>query len=346
MPETLGDVGEFGLIDRIAALLETEGQCADGVTLGIGDDAASFRPKPGYDLLVTCDCAVEGRHWLPQYITAMDLGRRCMTLNISDIGAMGGHPRYALVSLGLRDDTPVQDVEAMYRGFLAELTPFGASIIGGNLTNSEGGIFIDITLIGEVESGRAVRRSTARAGDAILVTGYPGQAAAGLKLLLHVRDPEDLKGHPLVKAYNRPSHRAWEGEAVARTGCATAMIDTSDGFVGDLGHICTESGLGAELIQGHLPLSEDLRRAAEALGLDPHEMVLRDSDDYELIMTCSPAHVDQICSTVARTYDGPVSRVGRMTDSAGEIRLVRPDGSQRRLTASGWNHFGRSGGGI
>ena len=104
MPETLGDVGEFGLIDRIAALLESEGNFADGVTLGIGDDAASFRPKQGYDLLVTCDCAVEGRHFLPQYITAMDLGRRCMTLNISDIGAMGGHPRYALVSLGLRDE--------------------------------------------------------------------------------------------------------------------------------------------------------------------------------------------------------------------------------------------------
>ena len=117
---------------------------------------------------------VEGRHFLSRHITPMDLGRRSMMLNISDIGAMGGHPLYALISLGLKNETLVTDIEDMYRGFLAELNPFGASIIGGNLTKSGDGIFIDITLIGEVEEGRAVRRSGARPGDVILVTGYPG----------------------------------------------------------------------------------------------------------------------------------------------------------------------------
>jgi hypothetical protein len=139
------------------------------------------------------------------------------------------------------------------------LNPFGASIIGGNLTKSGDGIFIDITLIGEVEEGRAVRRSGATPGDVILVTGYPGQSAAGLQLLLQSLASED---HPLVKAYNNPSHRAREGRAVALTACATAMIDTSDGFLGDLGHICEESRVGAILKQDKFPVSDELREAA------------------------------------------------------------------------------------
>ena len=132
--------------------------------MGIGDDTASFLPRPGYELLVTCDSLVEGRHYLPGHISPLDLGRRAMTVNISDIGAMGGRPLYALISLGLKADSLIRDVEEIYRGFLLELNPFGASIIGGNLTQSGNGIFIDITLIGEVEQGKGLRRSGARAG--------------------------------------------------------------------------------------------------------------------------------------------------------------------------------------
>ena len=169
LSETLKDIGEFGLIRRIDELLKREGVQAPGVTLGIGDDTASFKARHGCEVLVTCDCVVEGRHFLPGHIRPIDLGRRSMMLNISDIGAMGGYPLYALISLGLRSETPVRDIEEMYRGFLSELNPFKASIIGGNLTESGDGLFIDITLIGEVEEGRAVRRSGAKPGDVILV---------------------------------------------------------------------------------------------------------------------------------------------------------------------------------
>ena len=151
MSERIMDIGEFVLIRRVSDLLNREGRQSEQVTLGIGDDTASFLPRPGYELLVTCDCLVEGRHYLTGRIDPLDLGRRAMTLNISDIGAMGGKPLYALISLGLKGDMLVQDIEEMYRGFLLELNPFGASIIGGNLTRSGNGMFIDITLIGEVE---------------------------------------------------------------------------------------------------------------------------------------------------------------------------------------------------
>ena len=336
MPETLKDIGEFGLIARIDDLLKREGVQSPGVSLGIGDDTASFKAKPGYEVLVTCDCVVEGRHFLSRHISAMDLGRRSMMLNISDIGAMGGHPLYALISLGLKNETLVKDIEDLYRGFLLELNPFGASIIGGNLTKSGDGIFIDITLIGEVEEGRAVRRSGARPGEVILVTGYPGQSAAGLQLLLQSLASED---HPLVRAYNKPSHRAREGRAVALTGCATAMIDTSDGFLGDLGHICEESGVGALLNQEKFPISDELRQAAKTLEKDPSNFFLGDSDDYQLIITCGANDVERIRSSIALTYEGPVTQVGEVTAPETGLRLLLTDGSEQRLSAKGWDHF-------
>jgi thiamine-monophosphate kinase len=336
MAESLKDIGEFGLIRRIGELLKREGVQAPGVSLGIGDDTASFKTRPGYEVLVTCDCVVEGRHFLRRHISAMDLGRRSMMLNISDIGAMGGLPLYALISLGLKNETLVKDIEDMYRGFLSELNPFNASIIGGNLTKSGDGIFIDITLIGEVEEGRAVRRSGAAPGDVILVTGYPGQSTAGLQLLLHSLAPED---HPLVRAYTTPSHRAREGRAVALTGCATAMIDTSDGFLGDLGHICEESQVGALLREEKFPVSEELREAARILRKEPRDFFLGDSDDYQLIITCGAKDVERIRSSIALTYDGPVTEVGEVAAPEKGLRLLLADGSEQSLSAKGWDHF-------
>ncbi|NIM58010.1 MAG: thiamine-phosphate kinase [Candidatus Aminicenantes bacterium] len=341
MSETLADIGEFGLIDRIHKLLQKESALALGVTLGIGDDSASFQPRPGYEILVTCDCLVAGQHFLPDFITPLDLGRRAMVVNISDIGAMGGRPLYALVSLGLKTDTSVADVEAIYRGFIMELNPFEASIVGGNITKTDDALFIDITLIGEVEQGKLMLRSNAKVDDAILVTGYPGQAATGLQLLSHSKSTEGLREHRLVCAHTTPSHRAREGQAIAHSGFATAMIDTSDGFLGDLGHICQSSGVGAVLIQEKLPVNEDLRNAAAELKLDPYKLVLQESDDYELIITCPPDNVTQIRSAIAAVSDVPVTEVGRITDSVGDIQLTLPNGTHRHVIPSGWNHFSK-----
>ena len=344
MIERVSDIGEFGLIRRIDELVNREGIRSERVTLGIGDDTAAFLPRPGYELLVTCDSIVEGRHYLPEYIRPLDLGRRAMVVNISDIGAMGGKPLYALISLGLKAETSVQDVEEIYRGFLLELNPFGASIIGGNITKSGNGMFIDITLIGEVEQGKTVRRCGARPGDVILVTGYPGQSAAGLQLLLQEPDNSKIRDHPLVKIYNTPSHRAQQGETIAQTGCASALIDTSDGFLGDLGHICEESGVGAELFKEKFPISEQLREAALRLRGDPYDFFLGDSDDYELIITCRPQDVPRIRSTVSQCCPVLITEVGRITGKASEIFLILPEGTKVPVKPSGWDHFRKSGG--
>jgi thiamine-monophosphate kinase len=229
-------------------------------------------------------------------------------------------------------------VEDLYRGFLSELNPFRASIIGGNMTKAEHALFIDITLIGQVEQGKMVRRSTAKVGDAILTTGYPGESAAGFHLL-NAHPTRDLSGHRLVKAYNDPSHRAREGKAIAQLGHATAMIDTSDGFLGDLGHICQESGVGAIIILEKFPVREELLQVAAELGRDPYELLLQESDDYELIITCPPESISTICSSVASFSNVPVNEVGRIVEASKGIKLIQLDGNQRAVFPVGWDHF-------
>ena len=341
MEKSVGELGEFGIIKLIHSLIEQQNVLlSKNVTLGIGDDAAAFRPKAGLETLVTCDSVVEGRHYLARFISPFEVGRRAMALNISDIGAMGGKPTYALVSLGLRPDTPVADIVAIYRGFFEELSPLDACIIGGNVTRTDGPLFVDITLMGEVETDKMMRRSGARPGDSVLVTGYPGQASAGLQLLL--KEPSISKRgkeNPLIKAYILPSHRALEGQAVAGTGLATAMIDTSDGLLGDLGHICEQSRTGVLLDLNKLPISPHLKEAALRLGLDPIQLALGQSDDYELIITCPQTAVEQIRWAISQVSNVIVTQIGQITEHAHGFRLLWPDGALEEVRPAGWDHF-------
>ena len=343
MGKTISDIGEFGLIDRINKLIDSQGITNKSVKMGIGDDCASFIPRNGFEILITCDSMVEGRHYIRKFITPRDLGRRAMVMNISDIGAMGGKPLYALISLGLKKNTPVKGIEDIYKGFIDELNPFKASIIGGNITGSEN-IFIDITLIGEVEKEGMVTRSTAREGDVILVTGFPGHAAAGLRILSDKSKREDLLKHPLVKAYNNPSHRAVEGRAVAKSGCVSSMIDISDGLLGDLAHICESSGVGAEIYPDRLPVSDDLRKFCDEAGFDRYELIMGDSDDYELIITCPPDKADNIANAIAYYSNVKVTGIGRITPASNALKIVSSDGKERKITPKGWDHFKERGG--
>lgn len=339
MTETVSDIGEFGLIKRIQTLIEKQGVRSSRVVLGLGDDTASVLTCPGSELLVTCDCLVENRHYLPGRIHPFDLGRRAVSVNISDIGAMGGVPSFALISLGLKPELPVSFIEDIYKGFLEELNPFKIPIIGGNITKVQDNTFIDITILGEVETGKAVRRSTAQPGDLILVTGFPGRAAAGLHILTQTSFSDELMQHPLVKAYNAPGHRAREARAVALKQQATAMIDISDGFLGDLFHICEESHVGAVLCREKIPISRDLRDFCAKYNKDPYDMFFQDSDDYELILTCRPGHLNSIREVVSEISDVPVAEIGTISDNKDEVSVIEPDGSIIEIKPKGWDHF-------
>lgn len=343
MDEKIGEIGEFGLIDRLRQMLAREGCQPPGVSLGIGDDAALLQAPQGGQWAVTCDVLAEGRHYLPEYLSAFQLGRRAMAVNLSDIAAMGGQPRYALVALGLRGDTAVSEVEAWYRGFAAALNPWDAAIVGGNMTRVEGSQFISITLMGEVAAGEALRRSGARPGQAILVTGHPGQAAAGLRLLRQRGRNRGVEEHPLVQAYTSPVPRVAEARALAGRGLVSAAIDTSDGFLADLGHLCAASGVGARLWTGQLPLSPALCAAAAEWGEDPVQWFLGPSDDYELLLTCDFEHLEIVKGCLRGVSQVSVRRVGVLTDQPGGLELQDETGSLSRLRARGWDHFANGG---
>lgn len=336
MDKSIAEIGEFGLIERLHQVLDREGCQPPGLSLGIGDDAALLQVGSGSQWAVTCDVLVEGRHYQPEYLSAFQVGGRAMAVNLSDIAAMGGQPRYALVALGLRGDTQVGEVEDWYRGFAAALNPWDAGIIGGNMTRVGGAQFISITLMGEVAGGQELRRSGARPGQAILVTGYPGQAAAGLRFLQQGGYSQD---HPLVLAYTSPVPRVAEGRALAGLGLASAAIDTSDGFLGDLGHLCAASGVGARLWAGRLPLSPALRAATAAWGEDPVQWFLGPSDDYELIATCAQEQVEAVKRCLGEVSQVPVHQVGVLTPRPGRLEMENEDGSLNLLQPRGWDHF-------
>ncbi len=338
MVQRISGISEFKLIRIIEKLINPLNKKSRGLILGPGDDSAVFTPGPGSEILVTCDSMIEDRHYIKGSISPFDMGRRAMVMNISDIGAMGGTPLHAFVSLGLNPSTPVADVEEIYRGFISQLEPFGASIAGGNITRIDGPSFVDITLIGEVEKKHIIVRSNAGPGDAVMVTGFPGQAAAGCRILID-RNPESKpECKALVDSYLRPEHRAKEGKALAESGLITSMIDISDGFTGDLGHICEKSGAGADIYQAMLPRSDSLELAARYYNIDVFELILGASDDYELIFTCPPENSLKAV-TLLSEFDCPVSKVGVIASPGDEMTIVMEDGSRKKLHPSGWDHF-------
>jgi thiamine-monophosphate kinase len=330
----IGEIGEFGLIERIAAL---SGPTPDGVSVGIGDDTAVLDTGAPKLLLATIDIQVEGRHFLRARTDPCRLGRRTAAINLSDIGAMGGEPRWALVSLVLPPDVKVSWVEELYRGLTAELGRFGASVIGGNLSGGEQ-IVIDLALLGEVERGRVLRRGGARTGDVILVTGDLGASAAGRFALDAGLDTEEADVAVAVAAHLTPMPRVREGAAIAVTGLATAMLDLSDGLSSDLGHVCDASQAGAVVDLDALPVSPATRRLADRLRLDVFRLAVAGGEDYELLFTAPPSAVDALQSTVRRATGVAVTPIGHITTAAEGRWFVTSD-TRAPIDAAGWDHF-------
>ncbi len=339
-PKTVAEIGEFGLIARIEGLSPGIGAAGSGpgLVVGIGDDCAAFRPTPGLLTLATCDIQVEGRHFRRDRITPYDLGRRSAAINLSDIGAMGGQPRYALISLALPQETEIAWIDELYRGMREEFERFGAAIAGGNLSGSGDGVIIDITLLGEVEEGRMLLRSGARPGDAILVTGALGDSALGRLALDRALDRRRAEVTPLVAAHLTPTPRVREGQAIAAIQRGTALIDVSDGLAGDLGHICERSGVGARVEAARLPISKEASQVAAELGADALAAALHGGEDYELVVTCPREAAGAIARAVRAATGVPVTEIGVVTEGPG-MTLALPDGSERPLEARGWDHY-------
>ncbi|MGD9893233.1 MAG: thiamine-phosphate kinase [Dehalococcoidia bacterium] len=326
---TIAELGEFGLIDRIARRLHRPGR---DVPVGIGDDTAVIDMGGPTLLLATVDMQVEGRHFIRERTPPRLFGRRIGAVNLSDIASMGGRPRWALTSLALPPDLPTEWVDEFVDGIDAILTEFGAVVVGGNLSGAEQ-IAADLTLLGEAERGQILTRAGALPGDLICVTGSLGRSAAGRAAL--DAGLEDAGFSATIEAHLAPVPRVREGQILAQMGRVHAMIDLSDGLAGDLRHICEASGTGAMVYADRLPLADDTRRIARRLGLDPVALAAAGGEDFELLFTTAPDSVEALTAALAGGIGTALTVIGEIVEDG--YRMVGGNGDMLKL--GGWDHF-------
>lgn len=321
----INSVGEFGLIDLIKQDTISD---PGAVVIGIGDDAAAFWPAQDRLQLLTADMLVETVHFDLQWITPWQLGYKALAVNISDIAAMGGRPRQAVVSLALPKRCSVEFVLELYQGMKAIGREFGVNIVGGDTVSSPNNLVINVALTGDVVERNMIRRSGANPGELVLVSGTIGDSAAGLEWLLSGGKPE-FQSH-LVAAHVMPQPQVTIGQAAASAG-ATAMDDISDGLASEANEISSASKMGVVIYSEKLPISAELRKFASELGRDPVDYALYGGEDYQLLITM-PAHAAmQFCHTYGCTV------VGEVTSSRGVILETR--GVRKKLEPKGFDHF-------
>ena len=335
--KTVGEVGEFNLIDRIRKILPVSGK--KDLIIDIGDDTAAIRMAHKKALLLTCDIQVEGRHFLFDRTTPYRVGRRSMAVNLSDIASMGGKPTYALVSLGLPADMPVESFHRMFEGMRDEMSAFGAYIIGGNLARTKEELVIDVTMVGEVEASRILTRSKVRPGDRVFVTGTLGASGAGMEALRVYGKKVPRKYAELVKRHILPVPRVEMGIRIGRSGVASGMIDLSDGVAGDLYHICEKSGVGAEIHEACLPLPEHIGEIAEKCGRSVRDIALHNGEDYELLFTVPPDVPERKIRALPGNTGVQVTEIGKIVEKRAGYRLVDARGKKTLLRPAGWDHF-------
>ena len=321
---TVGDLGEFRLIERIARLLPA----APTVVEAIGDDCAVVRLHE-HVLLLSSDLCIENEHFRIPTIRPEEIGWKAAAGAISDIAAMGGTPTFSLVSLACRQDTAVTFVEDVYRGMSNVFSQYGGVIVGGDTSSTDGPITIDVAVVGEVRGHRCLRRKGALPGDLLAVTGLPGLSAAGLHALEH--DKDDLE---LTQRHRWPRPRIREGQWLCDCREIHAMLDTSDGLVQDAGHLANAAELGIDIDPGLVPLSPILKRHCEEFGLDPLEFALCGGEDYELAFAMAADGHDETLEAMHHEFRTLVTVIGRFTD---EFTGVRVDG--KTLERGGFDHF-------
>lgn len=320
----LSDLGEFGLIKTLQIqCIETSPE----ILKGIGDDAAAVKIRAD-KTLITTDMLLEGIHFDLSFTTFYQLGYKTLAVNISDIFAMGGRPKYFLLSIGIPKNYQSKNIHELYSGIRKIAKKFGIAVVGGDTCASKHGIVLSGTLIGE--AGKIIMRSGAKEGDSIFITNTLGDSAMGLMLLKKVRTknwklrtsqfPVPSSQLKLIKRHLMP-----EPVPLKDTQGVTAMIDISDGLLIDLSHICDESKVGAMVYVDKIPISEELAATAKKLSMNPLKFALKGGEDYVLLFTAPPGIKTNAVEI------GKIIREGRF--------LVNIKGKKIPFKAEGYEHF-------
>lgn len=332
----LSEMGEFGLVDLLAKVAyEVQDRQAASwrqLLVSIGDDAAAWHTDASIELATT-DSLIQGTHFTLDTVTWNELGWKALAIGLSDIAAMGGIPKYALVSLGLPGHTEVEDATDLYRGMMELGQQFGLAIVGGD-TSSSPLVIINTTILGST-SGQAQKilaRSAARVGDRIAVTGYLGGAAAGLEMLTKRIKLNQQDSAFLRRAFLKPNSRVAEGQILIEQG-VKAAIDISDGLISDLSHICQASKVGAQIGIDLVPVHPAVK---DNFGDKSLEMALSGGEDYELLFTAS----NKIIKRVRKAITCPITVIGEIiTDATARVTLVDKQGKPFKPARTGWQHF-------
>lgn len=322
-------IGEFGLIDLIKKRVFSKDK---SVPVNIGDDAAVIKPSKDKLVIFTTDTLMEKVHFDLRYFTFEQIGWKAMVANLSDIAAMGGLPKFALVTIGLPKSISVKNVISIYAGMNNIAKRYECKIIGGDTVFSPEGIFISIALLGEVEKKCLVKRSGAKKGDLICVTGDLGEAQAGLEFLK--KNPK--KKSSLVKKHLNPFPRINEARTLVKNLKISSMIDISDGLSSELFHLSEESECGAIIYEEKIPISSNCIRAGRLLKRSPLLWALSSGEEYELLFTINRRERLNL-EKVKRGIK--VSVIGETVDKKEGVFLVDRWGRKRGLRKTGFTHF-------
>ena len=340
----INEVGEFGLIDRMKAVLGEPS--SEDVVVGISDDAAVYRLGDGRVHVMTTDALVEGVHFDRSFTPLAYLGYKTVSVNVSDIVAMNATPRYATMAIGVPSHISVEMVEALYVGMKKAADQYGMDIIGGDTTSSHR-LTLSLTVVGEAKENDICRRNAAEIGDLICVTGDLGAGYAGLQVLLNYKrqmeeaqdnfEPDFSPYSFVIQRQLAPTARLdvirnWHGRGIR----PRALIDVSDGLASEIHHLCKQSGCGARLFGPAVPIDLETRRVADELGDDVDTYALFGGEDYELLFSIPEEDVE--------TFDPEsFSVIGQFTDPSEGVRIKSAEGDEISLEAKGYNHFGSAG---
>jgi thiamine-monophosphate kinase len=303
-----------------------------GLTLGIGDDAALVTVPTGQELILTTDMSIEGVHFTATLHPPLSVGHRALARSLSDIAAMGGTPRYVLLSLAISPSTTRAWLKGFFDGLFALARHFGVAVIGGDTAVAKGPIVADAIVAGVVPLGRALRRSCARPGDQVFVSGRLGMAALGLRLLDSRARIRTLPQRTALRAHLFPQPQCALGRFLSEHRLANAMMDLSDGLSIDLKRLCDASGVGANLFANRIPVPPHLD-AEDALAL-----ALHGGEDYQLLFTVSAANTSKIPRHLGRI---PIQGIGEIRAMPG-LDMVTPDGKTLAIETRGYDHFARA----
>jgi thiamine-monophosphate kinase len=334
---TVSELGERAVLARIQAKLGTTGRRPASLVIGIGDDAAVVAPPRNAQLVLTTDGLVEGVHFDRRFSAPADIGYRALAVNLSDVAAMGGTPRWALLSLAMPDDLPVSDVEELVGGLAGLAVKFGCEVVGGNLTRSPDRLMVDVTVAGEVKPRRVLTRDGGKPGDGLWVSGLIGSAAAGLEMLREKADRGQDAVERCIGRYLRPEPRVRLGMAVSQARAAHAAMDLSDGLADAAHQVAEASGCGVEIDADALPIDPAARRWWEDRGQDAVLRALSSGDDYELLFAVPRVWGGRLRHARSRVAEPALTRIGVLTKDPASRVLLR--NGIRDSLPKGFEHF-------